>query len=465
MDAKGLATTVGTILAPLVGQATSRTVVDRMAITHLQDPFGSPYRVGLAAVSTTAAAIGSIAALESFRSGRPVDDIVIDCRHACLAFHSERHVRVQDLADAELWDPIAGNYATADGWIRLHTNMAPHRQAVLDVLGVPAERAAVTEAVAAWPGRDLESAVITAGGVAAVMRTANEWHDHPQHGAMDAEPLVDIRAGTAGTTLASSIGDDASLLDGLRILDLSRVIAGPVAGRLLASWGADVIAVDAPLDDHPLAQADLRAGKRAVPLDLRDDGDRATFEELVAGADVVLEGFRPGALAGLGYDHGDLADLRPGIVSAHLSAWGELGPWAPRRGFDSVVQVATGMAHTCGFDPATGPGSLPAQALDHAAGHLLATGIVAGLLRREHWGTSQRVGVSLARTGEWLTWLGLRRDQAPQDLTDEFIADRLTTREEPGLGEVTRIAPVGQVGDRRATWPVVASASTTAAWA
>lgn len=465
MDAKGLATTVGTILAPLVGQATSRSVVDRMVITHLQDPFGSRYRVGLAAVSTTAAAIGSIAALDSFRSGSPVDDIVIDCRHACLAFHSERHVRVPALSGAVLWDPIAGNYATADGWIRLHTNMAPHRQAVLDVLGVPAEREAVAEAVARWPGRDLQAAVITAGGVAAVMRTVDEWRGHPQHEAVAAEPLVDIRAGTAGTTIAPSIGDDASLLDGLRVLDLSRVIAGPVAGRLLASWGADVIAVDAPLDDHPLAQADLRAGKRTVPLDLRKDDDRASFEDLVAAADVVLEGFRPGALADLGYDHAALAELRPGLVSAHLSAWGEVGPWAPQRGFDSVVQVATGIAHTCGFDPDTGPGSLPAQALDHTAGHLLATGIVAGLLRREHWGTSQRIGVSLARTGEWLTWLGSRGDQAPEELTDEFIADRLTTREEPGLGEVTRIAPVGLVGDRRATWPVVATASTTADWA
>jgi hypothetical protein len=424
-----------------LGVSTEWVVVD-----DVDDRFGSPFRVTDAAVTSVAVALAAVAALDERRTGRP-SIAALSGRHAAAAFHSERFLRLADQPD--LWDPIAGNYPTADGWIRLHTNLKAHREAVVRTLAVVPERTAVAAAVARWPTDGLERAVVDAGGVAARMRTREEFRVHPQRAAVLERSVVDLGAEPAGARPPRL--DHGELLDGVRVLDLSRVIAGPVAGRFLASFGADVIRVDPPLDDGLPIEIETGSGKRRTSIDLRQQDHRRRFERLVAEADVLLEGFRPGALAGIGYPDGRLRELAPGLVIGHLSAYGDGGPWGARRGFDSVVQVATGIAHACGFDPATGPGKLPAQALDHASGYLMAAGLVVGLDRLLQDGRARTVHVSLARTGEWLADLG-PQDRPEPPRRRESVTDLLDTWPDTAWGAVEHLRPVGRVGDRTARW-------------
>jgi crotonobetainyl-CoA:carnitine CoA-transferase CaiB-like acyl-CoA transferase len=245
---------------------------------------------------------------------------------------------------------------------------------------------------------------------------------------------------------------NGSFLDGVHVLDCTRVIAGPVAGRLLSSFGADVVKVAGPLDDSPLLELDTGWGKTRCPLDLRTAADRAAFEEQVRNADVLIEAFRPGAFAALGYGDDALRADNPGLIIGHLSAFGPDGPMGGLRGFDSVVQVATGIAHACGFDHETGPSSLPAQALDHGAGHLLAAGIAMALAARLGDGVTETVSVSLARVAEWLSSLGEGTGASPQDIA-ALARPYLRMIETSPYGTVRHVLPVGVIDERSATWP------------
>lgn len=411
------------------------------------DIFGSPFRVTDAAVISVGVALATVAELHAARTGRAAT-AHFDDRHAAAAFHSERLLRLLDHPQtADLWDPVAGNYRTQDGWIRLHTNLTAHREATLTVLGVQPQRQDVAAAVATWRGDELEAAVIAAGGVAATMRTRADYLHHPQRAAVIQHPVIDI-ATHKGPTRRLPDGD---ALDHIRVLDLSRVIAGPVAGRFLASFGADVIRVDPPFDDGLLTEIDTSFGKRRTTIDLRDERDRRRLDQLVADADIVLDAFRPGALAAIGYPDERLRQLAPDLIIGHLSAYGEDGPWGGRRGFDSVVQVATGLAHACGFDPVAGPSQLPAQALDHATGYLLAAGLTAGLIRRQRDRQPSTITVSLARTAEWLAALG-QQEKPTSALPRFFIADLLNVWTDTSWGSIEHLRPVGRVGDRTASW-------------
>lgn len=438
----------------------------RLDVAAPADVYGSPFRVSDAAAISVTAATWSVALLESVRSNAPVPQVHVDSRHAAVTFHSERLLSVPTLEGEHIWDPVTGNYATADGWVRLHANVTAHRSAVLRVLDVPAQPQAVARAALSWQASALEGAVLDAGGVAAQMRTHEQWQLHPQRAAVVGRPVIDLSISDGGR--AGSIRGPA--LEGLRVLDLTRVIAGPVAGRFLASFGADVLRVDAPqLDDMLLFEIDTGFGKRRVTLDLRTRDDRAMFESLISRADVVLEAFRPGALAGLGYHDEALRQVRPGLVTGHLSAYGDRGPWRQRRGFDSVVQVGCGIAHACGFDPDTGPGALPAQALDHASGYLLATGVVAALAHRERDGRGGVVNLSLARTAEWLTALGTREDVSATAPDAREVGDLLAWRADTSWGPVRHVRAPGRVGERDASWdkpplPRGAGSGATSGW-
>jgi hypothetical protein len=321
-----------------------------------------------------------------------VRQVRVDALHAVVAFRSERHARVLDGALGGLWDPLAGDYRTANGWIRLHTNYQHHRAAALRVLGVPAERAAIASAVAQRSAQELETAVIAAGGVAAALRSRDEWLVHP-HGARVADcPPVAVEPGAACPPVP--MGAAERPLAGVRVLDLTRVIAGPVTTRFLAAHGADVLRVDAPgFEEIPTVAIDGSFGKRSTGLDLRRQDARAAFERLVSAADVVVHAYRPGALSGLGYSTARLAALRPGLIIGRLSAYGPAGPWAHRR-VDSLVQMVSGLAEegrrTAGEDR---PVALPCQALDHASGYLLACGVLLGLRHRHREGKSWRIAV------------------------------------------------------------------------
>lgn len=301
-----------------------------------------------------------------------------------------------------VWDPLAGDYRTADGWIRLHTNAPHHRLAALTVLGLDATTATrdvVEPRVATWDSTALESAVVGDGGCAAAMRTTTEWAGHQQGRAVAVEPLLRRHPGTRAVDSRAATADPARPLAGVRVLDLTRVLAGPVATRFLAGLGADVLRIDPPGWDEAAVIAEVTLGKRCGRLDLRDAGDLVTLRTLLAGADIVVHGYRPGALDGLGLGSSARAGLSPGLVDISLDAYGWSGPWARRRGFDSLVQMSCGIA-AAGM-AARGverPIPLPVQALDHATGYLLAAAAISGWRRRLRTGVGSLATASLART-------------------------------------------------------------------
>jgi hypothetical protein len=308
-----------------------------------------------------------------------------------------------------VWDAVAGNYKGKDGWIRLHTNAPHHRAAALAVLGVDADKAAVSRAVADWDIEVLESAVVEKNGCAAAMRSIAEWARHPQGQSVRREPLIAMRA-TPDRSSSELSPTPQRPLAGARILDLTRVLAGPVATRFLAGLGADVLRVDPPDWDEPAIVPDVTLGKRCARLDLREPRGRSAFEDLLRDADVLVHGYRSDALDKLGLDARRRRALRPGLIDVALNAYGWSGPWRTRRGFDSLVQMSAGIADegmkTLGMDQ---PTPLPVQANDHATGYLMAAAVLRALTERARTGRGFEARASLARTAQLLV-SGPRRD-------------------------------------------------------
>ncbi|MFC9706448.1 CoA transferase [Streptomyces sp. NPDC056943] len=342
-----------------------------------------PARLPVMDLARAAVAVAGLAAVERAGLQGPVR---VDDGAVATAFVSERHLRVDGRAPVN-FAPLSRFWRAADGWVRTHANYPHHRAALLAALGAADSVEAVAAAIGERKAVDVESAVYAAGGLAVALRTPAEWAEHEQGREVAARPL-----------LTRERLDDAPpprRSGPLRVLDLTRVIAGPVATRTLALLGADVLRIDPPANPElPDQHADTNVGKRTAALDLDSPSDRRAFGELLDSADVLVTGYRPGAL--------DRFDLdRPGLVVARLSAWGDYGPWAGRRGFDSLVQVATGIAVTEGS--AQEPGALPAQALDHGTGYLLAAAVLRSLTEQDRDGGTRLVRLALAQTGHWLT--------------------------------------------------------------
>ena len=373
----------------------------------------SSFMIGTAAVAAIGAVGLAAAEIHRRRTGRD-QSVSVDMRHAVAEFRSEALLRVDGAPMGEAWDPVAGAYRTGDnGWVRIHTNFPHHRDGFLLLLGADHTRESVARAIAGWEAARLEDAAAAAGLPAAMMRTVEEWDAHPQGRAVAGLPVIEItRIGDAPPEplppASSEPGADRPLA-GLRALELTRIIAGPVCGRALAAHGADAMLVTGPhLPAIPVLVVDTGRGKRSASLDLREEAGREGLRGLVRGADLFIQGYRPGALASHGFGPAELAALRPGIVCVSLSAYGRAGPWSGRRGFDSLVQTASGFNDAEARAAATPgePRPLPCQALDHAAGYLMALGAMAALMRRAEEGGSWLVQVSLARTGLWLRGLG-----------------------------------------------------------
>lgn len=399
--------------------------LDRLAMTGAEPVLPSSFAVGTAMQTSVAASALVAAECWRTRSGE-AQKVSVDMRAAAIAARSERYLTVDGGPAPELWDKIAGAYRCGDGrWVRLHTNFPHHRDGVLNILGCAHDKAAVTAALQGWTAFDFETACADAGLVVAAMRSFAEWDAHPQGRAIAALPLFDFER--IGDAPAKPWPAGERPLAGLRVLDLTRIIAGPVCGLTLAAHGADVMLVTSPqLPSIAPLVIDTGRGKLSVSLDLTQADDRATFEALLRDADVVVQGYRPGGLAALGYGADDLARLRPGIVSVSLSAYSHEGPWAARRGFDSLVQTATGFNHAeaeaAGSDA---PRPLPAQILDHATGYLMAFATMAALLRRAWEGGSWQVRLSLAQTGHWLRGLGRIDGLAYPDPSRDDVRDLL----------------------------------------
>ena len=331
------------------------------------------------AAAAVAAAGAAVAQLVAARFGA-LPRVTMSRRLSSLWFG--RSIRPDGWKLPRPWDRIAGDYPTADGWIRLHTNAPHHRDAALSVLGVSADKSEVARAVVNWSADALETAVIQNNGCAAAMRSMAAWATHAQGESVSREPLVATQAtGDCWDSTLSSTQERP--LRGIRVLDLTRVLAGPVATRFLGGFGADVLRIDPPVWDDPAVVPDVTLGKRCARLDLRSASERSVFLDLLRRADVLVHGYRSDALDNLGLDALTLRAIRPGLVDVSLNAYGWSGPWRNRRGFDSLVQMSSGIADAgmriLGQDR---PTPLPVQALDHTTGYLMAAAVVRGLSQR-----------------------------------------------------------------------------------
>ena len=337
--------------------------------------------------------------------------------------------------------------------MRLHTNFPHHRAGILKLLDCAYEREAVQAALLRWEAEPFETAAAEAKLIATMLRSPAEWAAHPQGKAVAGLPLLEIsRIGEAPARRLPA--GAARPLSGVRVLDLTRVIAGPVCGRTLAAHGAEVMRITAPhLPGLPELDIDMGRGKLSAALDLRAAEERERLAALARESHIFVQGYRPGGLAALGFSPEALAEMRPGIVAVSLSAYGHEGPWANRRGFDSQVQNASGInvaeAEARGVPP---PKELPAQALDHASGYLMAFGAMMALLRKAREGGSWHVRVSLAQTGHWLTGLGRLQcgfDRA--EPTSEEIKAVLDAMDTP-FGRLTFIRHAARLSETPAVW-------------
>ncbi len=380
-------------------------------------------------------------------------EIAVDIRHAVVECRSERYLRLDDTPPPPAWDAIAGVYKTrGQRFVRLHTNFPHHRDAVCKVLNCKAERDEVQAALMQWDAEAFESAAYEAGGVVSMMRSYDEWLALPQAKALDDLPVVTLEKIGEAAPKPWPAGDRP--LAGLRVLDLSRVIAGPVAGRTLAAHGADVLLVSGPdLPAIPWLTIDTGRGKLSTFIDLKRDEGRNKLKQLLAEADIFSQGYRPQALAALGFSPEQAAQINPGIVYVSLSAYGHVGPWANRRGFDSLVQTSTGFNHAegqaAGID---GPKELPAQILDHATGYLMAFGAMMAKARQSREGGSWHVRVSLAQTGKWIWNLGRVADGLKtEDLKGEAIKP-FSEQVPSGFGSLQAVSHTAQLSRTPAFW-------------
>ncbi|MCX6119425.1 MAG: CoA transferase [Proteobacteria bacterium] len=406
----------------------------------------SKYEVSSFAASAVAIANLSVATLLNEKMERPIfSKVEVSRTHACASFICDRLATPIDWKfDQDPFD-VSGNYKTKDGWIRIHTMYHHHLSAVLQALGCNANRAIVADMISQWKSSDLEMEIANKGGAAAMLRRPEEWSSHPHSQFVDTELL--FRYSSSNLTRGESPFLERPFLrdrplEGLRVLDLTRVLAGPIGARFLASYGADVIRVDPPgfIESNQLLIETTR-GKRTVGIDLRDTTGRKQFEDLLRSADVLIHGYRTDAMERLGYGLNDIHKMNPHLVTVRHNAYGWSGPLNGRRGFDSLIQMNTGIA----FDiEHSAPKPLPAQALDYATGYLIASAALKGL-------TSKYVEtkLSLVRVAQLLISLGQDGDtnMKPFQLNDEYF-----THEKSFWGLAKQLRCPGMIDDVTPHW-------------
>jgi len=412
-----------------------------------EDPvFPTPYRVGAAGAAALAAVGVAVSRLWQLKTNR-IQHVKVGVRAAAAAMRSAHYLRIDRQPPKATWDPFSGYYPVRDGrWVSIHCNFANHREAAMGVLGNPADRAAAEAASRTWDGLALEDAIHAAKGCAGLARTAEEWAKHPHSSAVAAQPLLHIEK--FSESKPEPLPPGPRPLSGLRVLDLTRVLAGPTCARTLAEHGADVLKIAGPhLPDSGASEFDTGIGKLQAFLDLRTPSGVETLRNLLSEADVFSQSFRPGTLAARGFAPEEAAKLRPGIVYVTLSAWGTEGPWKDRRGFDSIVQTVSGMAYRQSGE--SKPKLLPVSVIDYVSGYLMAFGAMVALARRATEGGSWLVRVSLARTGKWVVDRGVIEDFAsvpvelPRDELQKLIMQ---------TGKFSHLRPVLELSETPPGW-------------
>ena len=443
-------------LLPFAGWSDDRA--KDLTITGGTDPLlPTSFRI----TDTSTAALGAVGLAVSdlweSRTGRR-QEVTVDARRATASLRSGKYMHMDDSHVSTERNTVMGVYPTKDGrWSYLHCNFPNHRAAALSVLGVSEDRDAVTKAVATWNAQDLEEAIIAAKGAGGMVRTIEEWAKHPQAAAIGSLPLMEIVK--IGEAPPEALPEGNRPLSGVRVLDLTRVLAGPTCARTLAEHGSDVMKITAGhLPNIGYQEYDTGHGKLNAQLDLRDDSALETLRGLVRQTDVFSQGYRPGTLGGRGLSPEELAELRPGIVYISLSAFSHEGPWASRRGFDTVVQTVSGITSRQGdlFPGATpGPQFYPVSAIDYLTGYLMAFGGMVALNKRVHEGGSWLVRISLAQVGRWLVSQGeipeSQLQNVPAEFTPEEVASWSTVSDTP-MGKLGHLGPVLGLSETPTRW-------------
>lgn len=413
-------------------------------------------------LATAAIGVAGLAAGDLLAEGAPGLQVQVD-RHLAAAWF-KTSLRPLGWELPAVWDAITGDYRTRDGWLRLHANAPHHRERALAVLGCANSHDAVAQAMAGGSGEDLETAIVAAGGCAAKLRTQAEWQAHPQGQAVGAEPLI-AQEWTVADIASNWRPDPQRPLQGIRVLDLTRILAGPIATRLLAGLGAEVLRIDPPDWDEPAQAPEVTLGKRCARLDLRRPADRQRFEALLTSADILVHGYRADALERLGYGVAARRALNSGLIDISLCAYGWSGPWALRRGYDSLVQMSCGIA-AAGRDWQGGeqPVPLPVQALDHATGYLMAAAALRGLALRQRERRAMTARLSLARTAALLTERPGASGGPAYGGPEE--GDYSETQEPTAWGPALRLRAPLRIGEVELQWqrPATRLGSATADW-
>jgi crotonobetainyl-CoA:carnitine CoA-transferase CaiB-like acyl-CoA transferase len=419
------------------------------------DPvFPTPPRVGELGAAAIAASALAAARLLAQRTGVE-QQVAVDVDAAAAAMRSWKY-----LADAAAARPPGGAapgprlfFATEDErWVFLHRRAAHHAARQERVLGSGPSDREVAAAVRRWKGAELEEAIVAADACAALVRSHEEWAAHEQAAAVAELPLLEVTR--IGDSDPEAAGHGDRPLGGVRVLDVTHVLAGPTCARTLAEHGADVLRIGpgSSGDRNPM-QRDTGHGKRSAVLDLKSADGAATLRALIGGADVFSQGYRPGALAGLGFAPEGVAALRPGIVYVTMSAFGTRGPWQDRRGYDSVVQSVSGFCDEVAVDGE--PRFLPVSALDYVTGYLAAFGAQVALARRAAEGGSYHVQLSLAQTGRYLAGLPrtspAERAGLPAELPAGRLAELLTETDTP-FGRLRHLAPAAVMSRTPPQW-------------
>ena len=417
----------------------------------------TPFRITETGTATLAAVGLAVSDLWKLRTGHN-QAIAIDTRRATASLRSGHYLKLNGETVSNEPNTIMGFYPAKNGrWSYVHSNFSNHRAAALKVLGVPDDREAVRKAVAKWDALELEEAIIAAKGAGGMVRTLEEWARHPQCAAVASLPLLEILK--IGDSPPEELPDGDRPLSGIRVLDLTRVIAGPTCARTLAEHGADVLKISAAhLPSLGRQEYDTGHGKLSAYLDLREARDTDTLRGLVREADVFSQGYRPGTIGDRGFSPEALARIRPGIIAISLCAFGHVGPWAARRGFDTVIQTVSGIAARQGevFPGAEpGPQFYPVSAIDFLTGYLMAFGAMVALARRAQEGGSWLVRISLAQSGRWLVGRGQVPEPELKDVPKEFTPaelERWWMASDTPDGKLQHLAPVIRLSETPPRW-------------
>ena len=417
----------------------------------------TPFKITETSTAALSAVGLAINDLWEIRTGKR-QDIGINSRQATASLRSGKYMDMDQAPVSTERNPVMGVYPAKNGrWSYLHCNFPNHRAAALQVLGVSEDKEEVRRAVSQWDALELEEAIIAAKGAGGMVRSMEEWAHHPQAAAIGSLPLMEIIKIADSPPEPLPEGDRP--LSGVRVLDLTRVLAGPTCARTMAEHGADVLKITAShLPNIGYQEYDTGHGKLSANLDLRDNSDLETLHGLIRDTDIFSQGYRPGTLGDRGLSPESLAKIRPGIIYISLSAFSHLGPWSSRRGFDTVVQTVSGITDRQGhlFPGAeTGPQFYPVSAIDYLTGYLMAFGGLVALARRAREGGSWLVRISLAQTGRWLVDQGqvpeTELNGVPSEFSDSEIKQWSTSSETP-IGKLGHLSPVLELSETRAHW-------------